>query len=83
MDLMTKDQAAELLGISRDTLDTLMKQRKITYYQLSPKIVRFDREDVLEYIRLSCVEAAEPAAKRTRRSWKQRECLYVPGMEVV
>lgn len=83
MDLIHKDEAAEFLGISMDTLEGLMRQRRIPYYRLSQKCVRFDKEDLVTYILQSRVEAKAPEAKRTRRSWKPRENVYVPGMEVV
>lgn len=81
MDLLTKDQAAELLGVSRDTLDKLVSTGKLPYYRISERIVRIDRADVIDYIRSARVEPTEPKARK--RSQKRRECFYVPGMEVV
>lgn len=81
MDLMTKDQAAELLGVSRDTLDKLVSTGKLPYYRISDRIVRIDRADVIDYIRAARVEPTEPKARK--RSQKRRKCWYVPGMEVV
>ena len=84
MDMMTKEQAAKFLGVSLDTLERFMKDKKIAYYKLAPKIVRFKEEDLREYIDSTRVEAGETEPpKRKRRSWKEPENVYYPGMKVV
>ncbi len=50
-DYETKAQVARRLGVSRRTIDNLMRQRRIPFVKLSSKIVRFPRAEVDDYIR--------------------------------
>lgn len=46
VELITRAQAAELLTVSEDTIDRLVKAGQLPAYKISPKITRFDRADV-------------------------------------
>ena len=50
VELITRAQAAELLTVSEDTIDRLVKAGQLPAYKISPKITRFDRADVEEYL---------------------------------
>lgn len=88
MELITRAQAAELLTVSEDTIDRLVKSGQLPAYKISPKITRFDRADVEEYLASRYVKVE--ALKRQTRVKKCREFRgginnsgYYPGMEVV
>ena len=84
MDLIDKREAAEILGMSIDTLEALMRSRKIPYYRLTRNIIRFDKSDVYAFIRASRVETEEETGPRPRRRReREHECVYYPGMVVV
>ena len=59
MELITRAQAAELLTVSEDTIDRLVKAGQLPAYKISPKITRFDRADVEEYLASRYVKAKE------------------------
>jgi excisionase family DNA binding protein len=50
-ELLTKVEAAQLLGVSIRTIDNMMRQRRISFVKLSAKIVRFPRREILQHIR--------------------------------
>ena len=88
MELITRAQAAELLTVSEDTIDLLVKAGKLPAYKISPKITRFSREDVEEYLASRYVKAKELQRKtRVRRPNEFRGGVnnsgYFPGMKVV
>ena len=87
MELITRAQAAELLTVSEDTIDRL-KAGQLPAYKISPKITRFDRADVEEYLASRYVKAKELQRKtRVRRPSEFRGGVnnsgYYPGMKVV
>ncbi len=68
VELITRAQAAELLTVSEDTVDRLVKAGQLPAYKISPKITRFDRADVEEYLASRYVKAKELQRKtRVRR----------------
>ena len=50
-ELLTKAEAAHLLGISTRTVDNLMRQRRISFVKLTRKMVRFPRREIMDHIR--------------------------------
>ena len=85
VELITRAQAAELLTVSEDTIDRL---GQLPAYKISPKITRFDRADVEEYLASRYVKAKELQRKtRVRRPEQFRGGVnnsgYYPGMKVV
>lgn len=50
-ELLTKAEAAHLIGVSPRTLDNMMRQRRISFVKLTSKMVRFPRREILEHIR--------------------------------
>jgi excisionase family DNA binding protein len=50
-ELLTKVEAAQLLGCSARSIDNMMRQRRISYIKLTPKMVRFPRREILQHIR--------------------------------
>ncbi len=49
-ELLTKPQAALLLGVSTRTIDNMVRQRRISYVKLTAKIIRFPRREILHNI---------------------------------
>ena len=50
-ELLTKAEAAQLLGVSIRTIDNMMRQRRISFVKLTEKMVRFPRREILRHIR--------------------------------
>ena len=50
-ELLTKAEAAHLLGVSIRTIDNMMRQRRISFVKLTEKMVRFPRREILQHIR--------------------------------
>jgi excisionase family DNA binding protein len=50
-ELMTKAEAAHLLGVSTRTIDNLKRQKRISYVKLTSKMVRFPRREILQHVR--------------------------------
>jgi excisionase family DNA binding protein len=50
-ELLTKAEAAQLLGVSTRTIDNLMRLRRISFIRITAKIVRFPRREILQHIR--------------------------------
>lgn len=75
---ITRQQAAERLGISLPTLDGLIRRGQLPASRIGPRIVRIDERDIDAYLSARRVtpikKAAQPAV---------RPCRYVPGMKVV
>ena len=88
MELITRAEAAEILTVSEDTIDRLVKKGQLPAYKITPKVTRFDRADVEEYLQSRYVKAKELARKtRVRRPQEFRGGInnsgYYPGMKVV
>ena len=47
--LLTKEEVAEHLSISVQTVSQLMKDGKLKYVQVSPKLARFERSAIENY----------------------------------
>ena len=63
-ELLSKAEAAHLLGVSTRTLDNMMRQRRISYVKLTPKMVRFPRREILQHIREHLTIHAQVSAGR-------------------
>jgi len=50
-ELLTKAEAAQLLGVSIRSIDNMMRQRRISFVKLTAKMVRFPRREILRHIR--------------------------------
>ena len=88
MELITRAEAAEILTVSEDTIDRLVKKGQLPAYKITPKVTRFDRADVEEYLHSRYVKAKELQRKtRVRRPEEFRGGVnnsgYYPGMKVV
>lgn len=58
MELITKKEVIQMLGISYDTLARMMRNKKIPFYKMGDERssrVRFDKKDVIDYIEKSKV----------------------------
>ena len=70
MNLITRQQAAETLGVSVKTLDELIHRGALRAYRIGPKLVRIDAGDLEAFVagRLvaPAVKKAEPPARPCR-----------------
>ena len=83
-DLLTKDEAARFLGISRDTLDEIIKSGRLPFYRLGKQILRIHRDDLVAYVESCRVAAPSPTYGRNKSPDRApRICGYVEGMDVV
>lgn len=55
MKLLTPDEVADILRISKTGVYRLVERRVMRFYKISG-VLRFDRRDIEAYIRRSCVE---------------------------
>ena len=88
MELITRAQAAEILTVSEDTVDKLVRTGQLPAYKITRCITRFDRADVEEYLASRYIKAETLQRKtRVRRPKEYRGGVnnsgYYPGMEVV
>lgn len=81
-DLLTKAEAAEWLGLSVDTLETIIKSGKLPIYRISPRMIRIHRQDLVRYVEGCRVEPAKAGGRKGREP-APRICGYIPGMDVV
>lgn len=77
--LLTKKEAAERLSVSMRTLEGLISRGALPAYRVGAALVRISEDDLDRYLAARRVVPEPKQAKNTRT----RECLYVPGMEVV
>jgi excisionase family DNA binding protein len=49
-ELLTKAECAELLGVCQRTIDTMMRQRRISFVRFSKRLVRFPRKEILRHV---------------------------------
>lgn len=89
-ELLTKDQAAQLLTVSVDTLDRLIRAGLLPVYRISAGITRLDREDVEAYMESRRQRATAIGRKSNKVKMTPEVCRggknnsgYIPGMKVV
>lgn len=90
IELLTKAEVAELLTVSEDTVERLIRGGQLPAYRIAKTCTRIDRADALEYLSSRKVKAANlrkssvsmAAINRQRRA-RELSCGYVPGMKVV
>lgn len=51
MNLLNYADAADLLNIPRSTLDGWVHRREVPHIRLSPRTVRFDRDELIQWLR--------------------------------
>lgn len=89
IELLTKAEAAELLAISEDTVDRLIKGGQLPAYRIAKTCTRLDRRDVLEYLesrKIKVRAVKDGSSVRARHLRELRERMpsgYKPGMKVV
>lgn len=90
IELLTKAEAAELLTVSEDTLDRLIRAGMLPVYRISAGITRLDRAAVVSYME-SRRQRAAAIGKRSSKVRLAPEVIrggknnsgYTPGMKVV
>lgn len=80
-ELLTKGEAAKWLGVSVDTLETLMRSGKLPFYRLAGRMIRIHRQDLVAYVESCRVENTGSKKQKPRRT--PRICGYSEGMDVV
>lgn len=90
IELLTKAEAAELLRVSEDTLETLIKSGLLPAYRIHKACVRLDKADLVEYlktrhVKVAALQKSRVTARELHRQQRIRElpCGYVPGQKVV
>lgn len=89
IELLTKAEVAELLKISEDTVEKLIRGGQLPAYRIAKTCTRIDRADVMEYLESRRSRAA--ALQRKTRVRVPQEIRrgginnsgYYPGMKVV
>lgn len=64
--LLSKKEAAEMLGVSMDTIDRLVMAGEIPMYRIST-VVRFWESEVVAYVLRHQVRPSDPPPRRTRQ----------------
>jgi excisionase family DNA binding protein len=57
--LLDKQQAADFLNTSIWHIEYLIRHRRIPFVRVGPKIIRFKRDDLEEWIEASRIEAVD------------------------
>lgn len=89
IELLTKEEAAELLAVSETTVERLIAAGHLPAYRIGRAITRIDRADVLAYLESRRIRVhgiqSKVTMKEIKRQRRIRElpCGYVPGMKVV
>ena len=81
MELIKKQEACEILSISMNTLEKLIREGRIPAYRIAEKSIRLSREDLQAY--LEARRTPQSVAMRRRQTAPARKCEYYPGMKVV
>ena len=89
IELITKAEAAEILTVSEDTVERLIKKGLLPCYRISDRVTRLDKMDVYTYMDERKRRAG--ALGRQTRVKKPQEIRrggvnnsgYYPGMKVV
>lgn len=50
---LTSENVAAILMVSKRTLQNYRSEGKLVYYKISPKVIRYRVEDVVEFLRQS------------------------------
>ena len=84
MDLIKKSEACEMLAISMNTLDKLIRSGMLPAYRVTKTSVRLAREDVYAYLESRRIQPPPPPVIRRRKQASAApKCEYYPGMKVV
>lgn len=84
MELIRKSEACEMLAISMNTLDKLIRSGMLPAYRVTQTSVRLAREDVTAYLESRRIQPPPPPVIRRRKPAPARPaCEYYPGMKVV
>lgn len=90
IELLTKAEAAEILAVSEDTVERLIRGGQLPAYRIAKAVTRISREDLMEYLASRKIKVAalrktsvSMAAVNRQRRARELPCGYVPGMKVV
>ena len=50
-EFLTKSQVADLLRVSRRTVDNMLARQQLPFYRINRRLLRFRREDIMEHLR--------------------------------
>lgn len=64
-------EVCELTGLSKSTIYCEIYKRCIPYFKLGPRIVRFDREEIEEWIKNRPFKPMKTAIQERRDEWKK------------
>ncbi len=60
-DYITYEQAAQVLGLKVNTLYSMVATKRVPHVRLGPRLVRFSRKALAEWLATHAVQPAEPA----------------------
>lgn len=83
MELIRKNEACQMLRISMNTLDKLIRSGKLPAYRVTETSVRLAREDVAAYLESRRIQPPPVITRRRKTAPAARACEYYPGMKVV
>ena len=82
MELIKKREVCEMLGISMNTLEKLIRSGKLPAYRVTDTAVRIAREDVTRYLESRKIQPPTPVVRKPKPV-PVKPCGYYPGMKVV
>lgn len=90
IELLTKAEVAQMLTVSEDTVERLIRGGQLPAYRIAKTCTRIDRADALAYLASRRVKAASlrksavtMAAINRQRRIRELPCSYKPGDKVV
>lgn len=72
MKLINYNEASEMLAVKLETLYTMVHRKVIPHVRISPRSVRFDKDELENWLKKRCIKA---------ESWSSREAKYVAKEE--
>ncbi|MBE7483591.1 MAG: helix-turn-helix domain-containing protein [Polyangiaceae bacterium] len=60
-DYITYEQAAQVLGLKVNTLYSMVATKRVPHVRLGPRLVRFSRKALAEWLCTHAVQPTEPA----------------------
>ncbi|MBQ2633442.1 MAG: helix-turn-helix domain-containing protein [Oscillospiraceae bacterium] len=91
LNLLTKAEVAEILSVSEDTVERMIRAGQLPAYRIARACTRIDARDVEEYLAARRVKVAAlrqtrivgPKDLRRQRAIRDLPCPYKPGDKVV
>ena len=80
--LLTVDEVADYLGVTKATIYCWTSQKKIPHVKLTKRLLKFREKEIVEWISQKSVSADAPeAGKRNRQHYRPPSNLSEDGIE--